>query len=108
MARSISNNMGLKGDVFTDPNFQKVIEPEMQKVISLIEEKGLGDALSRFFIENKESSVKYDEDNNCFVKVGNGVDTDGGSAVYASKAELTAVFIDQINAVSSEDRKSVV
>ena len=106
MARSISNNMGLKGDVFTDPNFQKVIEPEMQKVISLIEEKGLGDALSRFFIENKESSVKYDEDNNCFVKVGNGVDTDGGSAVYASKAELTAVFIDQINAVSSEIRNS--
>lgn len=53
MARFISNNMGLKGDVFTDPNFQKVIEPEMQKVISLIEEKGLGDALSRFLLKTR-------------------------------------------------------
>ena len=106
MARSLSNNMGVKGDVFTDPNFQKNIEPEMQKVISTIEEKGLGEAFGRFLVENKESTVKYNEDNKCFVKSDGGVDTNNGTAIFASKAELTAVFVDQINAVNDALRNN--
>ena len=98
MAISLANSMGLQNDVFSDPKFQKNIDASMEKAIAIIDSEGFRKDLNDFLVEHKDSIVRYDEERNCFTVVNKGVDT-SEITEHATKAELTAAFIDQFNAV---------